>query len=153
MKRTTKETINRQRNLLNGAGIETMQDIVNVSVAELILIVGPNEIDDLLELLLTEFVYGRREVSNSCFSLSEDEGHQYVCDIFDTNGFYENPEWFYEISVKEFLEFEDLMPSNIPFLTDRIKNYVENNIMLIPERYTFCDDGCYLSYQEMEAVH
>lgn len=151
MKTRKEQKLFRQQNLLKGAGIESLYDLMNISVSDLILIIGSHEIDELLESLLTELVYGRYEGDFRNHLLSDYEGHQYVCDVFEANDFNENPEWFYEITVKDFLELDDLSPSNIPFLTDRIKNYVENGTMLIPERYSFCDDECYSYCYEMEA--
>lgn len=151
MKTRKQQTLFRLQNLLEGAGIDSLYELMNIPVSDLISIIGSYEIDELLESLLMELIYGRYEGSFKTRSLSFDEGHDYVCDIFEAHGFNETPDRFYEITVKDFLELEDLTPSNLPFLTNRIKNYVENGTMLIPERYSFCDDDCYSYICEMEA--
>lgn len=150
MKRNKEQKLMTHRDLLDGAGIDSLHDLMKLSVSDLICIVGSDEVDDLLEDLLLELVFERHEGNYECCPLTLDEGHDFVCDVFEANGFSENPEDFYEITVWDFLDLDDLMPNNIPFLTGRIKNYVENGTMLIPERYTFCNDDCYSYCYEME---
>lgn len=153
MKRNKEQTLMTHRNLLDGAGIDSLHDLMHLSVSDLICIVGSDEVDDLLESLLLELVFGKYDGNYKCRPLTLDEGHDFVCDVFEANDFNENLEGFYEITVSDFLDLEDLMPNNIPFLTGRIKNYVETGTMLIPERYTFCDsEENYAFFYEMEAV-
>lgn len=149
MKRTSSYAVKKRDEILEMSCIESVYELMNLSVSDTISMIGSDEIDGLLIRLLLESAYEMYENEYNFRFLDAYEGHQYVCDIFESNGFTENPEWFYEMTVKEFLELEDLIPDNIPFLTERLKRYTEDGVMLIPERYNFCDDESYPYYFEM----
>lgn len=149
MKRTSSYTVKKRDEILEMTCIESVYELMNLSVSDVISMIGSDEIDGLLIRLLLESTHEMYENEYDFRFLDAYEGHQYVCDIFELNGFTENPEWFYEMTVKEFLELEDLIPDNIPFLTERLKRYAEDGVMLIPERYNFCEDESYPYYFEM----
>lgn len=149
MKRTSSYTVKKRDEILEMTCIESVYELMNLSVSDVISMIGSDEIDGLLIRLLLESMHEMYENEYDFRFLDAYEGHQYVCDIFELNGFTENPEWFYEMTVKEFLELEDLIPDNIPFLTERLKRYTEDGVMLIPERYNFCEDESYPYYFEM----
>lgn len=149
MKRTSSYTVKKRDEILEMTCIESVYELMNLSVSDVISMIGSDEIDGLLIRLLLESTHEMYENEYDFRFLDAYEGHQYVCDIFELNGFTENPEWFYEMTVKEFLELEDLIPDNIPFLTERLKRYTEDGVMLIPERYNFCEDESYPYYFEM----
>lgn len=149
MKRTSSYIVKKRDEILEMTCIESVYELMNLSVSDAISMIGSDEIDGLLIRLLLESTHEMYENEYDFRFLDAYEGHQYVCDIFELNGFTENPEWFYEMTVKEFLELEDLIPDNIPFLTERLKRYTEDGVMLIPERYNFCEDESYPYYLEM----
>lgn len=149
MKRTSSYTVKKRDEILEMTCIESVYELMNLSVSDVISMIGSDEIDGLLIRLLLESTHEMYENEYDFRFLDAYEGHQYVCDTFELNGFTENPEWFYEMTVKEFLELEDLIPDNIPFLTERLKRYTEDGVMLIPERYNFCEDESYPYYFEM----
>lgn len=150
-KRINRVIIRLQNELLEKAGISGKEELLDMSVADLIRRIGNGEIDLLLERLL--ICLASEESENiSSIPLDLADGHQYVSDIFESNGFDINLEWFYDITVKEFLELEDLKPSKIPFLTYYLKRYVELEEMVEPEYLSLYDgnEEKYLFYINME---
>lgn len=150
-KRINRVIIRRQNELLEKAGISGREELLDMSVADLIRQIGNGEIDLLLERLFICLVCEESE-NISSIPLDLAEGHQYVIDIFESNGFDINLEWFYDITVKEFLELEDLKPNKIPFLTYYLKRYVELEEMSEPEYLSLYDgnEEKYLFYINME---
>lgn len=154
-KRITNERIIRQLKLLKRAGIHDENDLFSMTVSDLIFAVGNEEIDFLLERLLIEKYYEDYKEAYNHKEPTLAEGHCYVNNIFETNSFNENLSWFYGITVKEFLELEDMIPNKIPFVTYYLKKYVETGEMTEPEYINLYDnrDERYLFYLEMEVFY
>lgn len=153
MKSITKEMVRRQNQRFKEAGVNSKEELFEMTVADLIRKVGYFEIDAFLEELV---LCSRYEIEEDTryVPLELIEGHQYVVDIFESNDFMNNPEWFYEITIGKFLELEDLMPNKVLFLTYYLKSYVEFGTMLEPEYINLYDgkEGKYLFYTNLEAV-
>lgn len=143
----------RQKGLLKKAGIFSEEELLNITVVELIEKVGENETDMLLKKLLLNSFEGIKDKAGFS-SLSLADGHQYVINIFEANGFDENPEWFYKMSVDEFLKLEDLRLNKIPFLTYYHKYFVNEGQMIEPEYFRYYDEAAdrYTFYINPEAV-
>ena len=151
MKLITNGMVRREKKRLKKAGVSSKNELFDMTVAELIHKVGYFEIDAFLEELVLCSRYEIKE-DTRYFPLELVEGHQYVVDIFESNDFMNNPEWFYEITIGEFLELEDLMPNKVPFLTYYLKFYVAFGMMLEPEYVNLYDgkEGKYLFYTNLE---
>lgn len=153
MKRISNVTVKRQNELLEKEGIFSEDDLLGMTVVELIERIGENEIDPLLKRLLLNS-YGKNEcfIDSSFIDLSK--GHQYVLDTFEAYDFNDNLDWFYKITVEDFLELEDLNLKKIPFLTYYLKYFVNEGEMIEPEYFSYYDDvaDCHTFYINPEAV-
>lgn len=145
-----KEVIAKQYALLRKSGL-SHEKIFEQSVVELIRQVGSDEINSLLQRLYCN-ANGCDLNATNCFAQNLIDGHQYVIDIFETYGFGCHLEWFYEITVEEFLELEGLELRRIPFLTYYLKKYVESGEMIEPEYLSLydSDDEKYRFYIDTE---
>lgn len=152
-KRINKVTIKRQNELLEKEGIFNENELLGMTVVELIERIGESEIDLLLERLFINTFYGTDDCIN-CGSIDLVDGHQYVLDIFEANDFNENLEWFYKITIEEFLNLEDLRVNKIPFLTYYLKYFVQEGEMIEPEYLRYYDEvsDSYTFYIEPEVV-
>ena len=121
--------------------------------SELIELLGESKIDSLLERMFINEFYGSDDFVNFG-SIDLVDGHQYVLDIFESNDFNDNLEWFYKITVEEFLNLEDLRVNKIPFLTYYLKYFVQEGEMLEPQFLRYYDESSdsYTFYLEPEAV-
>lgn len=147
MKRINKVNIQRQNELLEKEGIFSKEELLGMTVVELIERIGENEIDLLLKRLLLD-TYGENKsyIDSSCVDLVT--GHHYVLDTFEANDFNNNLDWFYKMTVEEFLNLEDLNLKKIPFLTYYLKYFVSERQMIEPEYFRYYDDAadCYTFY-------
>lgn len=153
MKRINKVNIQRQNELLEKEGIFSKEDLLGMTVVELIERIGESEIDLLLKrLLLDTYGENRNYIDSSCINLVK--GHQYVLDTFEAYDFNNNLDWFYKITVEEFLNLEDLNLKKIPFLTYYLKYFVNEKQMIEPEYFRYYDDtaNCYTFYINPEVV-
>ena len=153
MKRINKVNIQRQNELLEKEGIFSKKELLGMTVVELIERIGENEIDLLLKRLLLH-TYGENKnfIDSSYVNLVT--GHQYVLDTFEAYDFNDNLDWFYKITVEEFLNLEDLNLKKIPFLTYYHKYFVNEGQMIEPEYFRYYDDAadCYTFYINPEVV-
>lgn len=153
MKRINKVNIQRQNELLEKAGIFSKEDLLGMTVVELIERIGENEIDLLLKRLLLH-AYGENKSFIDSSYVNLVTGHQYVLDTFEAYDFNDNLDWFYKITVEEFLNLEDLNLKKIPFLTYYHKYFVNEGQMIEPEYFRYYDDAadCYTFYINPEVV-
>lgn len=77
-----------------------------------------------------------------------------MLDTFEAYDFNDNLDWFYKITVEEFLNLEDLNLKKIPFLTYYHKYFVNEGQMIEPEYFRYYDDeaDCYTFYINPEVV-
>lgn len=152
-KRNNKATINRQDELLEREGVFDLKDLLKITVVELIELIGESEIDSLLERMFINEFYGTDDFVNFG-SIDLVDGHQYVLDIFEANDFNDNLEWFYNITIEDFLNLEDLRVNKIPFLTYYLKYFVQEGEMVEPEFLRYYDESSdsYTFYLEPEVV-
>ena len=153
MKRINKVNIQRQNELLEKEGIFSKEELLGMTVVELIERIGENEIDLLLKRLLLH-TYGENKSFIDSSYVNLVTGHQYVLDTFEAYDFNDNLDWFYKITVKEFLNLEDLNLKKIPFLTYYHKYFVNEGQMIEPEYFRYYDDAadCYTFYINPEVV-
>jgi len=153
MKRINKVNIQRQNELLEKEGIFSKEDLLGMTVVELIERIGENEIDLLLKRLLLH-TYGENKSFIDSSYVNLVTGHQYVLDTFEAYDFNDNLDWFYKITVEEFLNLEDLNLKKIPFLTYYHKYFVNEGQMIEPEYFRYYDDeaDCYTFYINPEVV-
>lgn len=153
MKRINKVNIQRQNELLEKEGIFSKEDLLGMTVVELIERIGENEIDLLLKRLLLH-TYGENKSFIDSSYVNLVTGHQYVLDTFEAYDFNDNLDWFYKITVEEFLNLEDLNLKKIPFLTYYHKYFVNEGQMIEPEYFRYYDDAadCYTFYINPEVV-
>lgn len=153
MKRINNVIIKRQNEMLEKAGIFSEDELFGMTIVELIELIGESEIDLLLKrLFIKSFSENKSLIDYSTVDLVE--GHHYVLEIFEANDFNDNPEWFYKITVEQFLELEDLKLGKIPFLTYYHKYFVNEGQMIEPEYLRYYDDAadCYTFYINPEVV-
>lgn len=152
-KRINKETIKKQDELLEREGVFDLKDLLKITVVELIELLGESEIDSLLERMFINEFYGSDDFVNFG-SIDLVDGHQYVLDIFEANGFNDNLEWFYKITIEDFLNLEDLRVNKIPFLTYYLKYFVQEGEMVEPEFLRYYDESSdsFTFYLEPEVV-
>lgn len=153
MKRINKVNIQRQNELLEKEGIFSKDELLGMTVVELIERIGENEIDLLLKRLLL-YTYGDNKSFIDSSYVNLVTGHQYVLDTFEAYDFNDNLDWFYKITVEEFLNLEDLNLKKIPFLTYYHKYFVNEGQMIEPEYFRYYDDAadCYTFYINPEVV-
>ena len=153
MKRINNEIIRKQNELLAKEGLLNKNELLEMTVVELIERIGVNEIDLLLKRLLVES-YSDLNNFMDCSCTNLIKGHQYVLDTFEAYDFNDNLEWFYKITVKDFIELEDLSLNKIPFLTYYHKFFVNEGQMIEPEYFRYYDDevSCYTFYINPEVV-
>ncbi len=153
MKRINKVNIQRQNELLEKEGIFSKEELLGMTVVELIERIGENEIDLLLKRLLLH-TYGENISFIDSSYVNLVTGHQYVLDTFEAYDFNDNLDWFYKITVEEFLNLEDLNLKKIPFLTYYHKYFVNEGQMIEPEYFRYYDDAadCYTFYINPEVV-
>lgn len=153
MKRINKVNIQRQNELLEKEGIFRKEELLGMTVVELIERIGENEIDLLLKRLLLH-TYGENQSFIDSSYVNLVTGHQYVLDTFEAYDFNDNLDWFYKITVEEFLNLEDLNLKKIPFLTYYLKYFVNDGQMIEPEYFRYYDDAadCYTFYINPEVV-
>jgi len=153
MKRINKVNIQRQNELLEKEGIFSKEELLGMTVVELIERIGENEIDLLLKRLLLH-TYGENKSFIDSSYVNLVTGHQYVLDTFEAYDFNDNLDWFYKITVEEFLNLEDLNLKKIPFLTYYHKYFVNEGQMIEPEYFRYYDDeaDCYTFYINPEVV-
>jgi len=153
MKRINKVNIQRQNELLEKEGIFSKEELLGMTVVELIERIGENEIDLLLKRLLLH-TYGENKSFIDSSYVNLVTGHQYVLDTFEAYDFNDNLDWFYKITVEEFLNLEDLNLKKMPFLTYYHKYFVNEGQMIEPEYFRYYDDeaDCYTFYINPEVV-
>ena len=153
MKRINKVNIQRQNELLEKEGIFSKEELLGMTVVELIERIGENEIDLLLKRLLLH-TYGENKSFIDSSYVNLVTGHQYVLDTFEAYDFNDNLDWFYKITVEEFLNLEDLNLKKIPFLTYYHKYFVNEGQMIEPEYFRYYDDAVswYTFYINPEVV-
>ena len=153
MKRINRVNIQRQNELLEREGIFSKEELLGMTVVELIERIGENEIDLLLKRLLLH-TYGENKSFIDSSYVNLVTGHQYVLDTFEAYDFNDNLDWFYRITVEEFLNLEDLNLKKIPFLTYYLKYFVNERQMIEPEYFRYYDDAadCYTFYINPEVV-
>ena len=153
MKRINKVNIQRQNELLEKEGIFSKEELLGMTVVELIERIGEDEIDLLLKRLLLH-TYGENKSFIDASYVNLVTGHQYVLDTFEAYDFNDNLDWFYKITVEEFLNLEDLNLKKIPFLTYYHKYFVNEGQMIEPEYFRYYDDeaDCYTFYINPEVV-
>ena len=153
MKRINKVNIQRQNEMLVKEGIFSKEELLGMTVVELIERIGENEIDLLLKRLLLN-TYGENIGFMDSSYVNLVTGHQYVLDTFEAYDFNDNLDWFYKITVEEFLNLEDLNLKKIPFLTYYLKYFVNEGQMIEPEYFRYYDDAadCYTFYINPEVV-
>lgn len=153
MKRINKVNIQRQNELLEKEGIFSKEELLGMTVVELIERIGEDEIDLLLKRLLLH-TYGENKSFIDSSYVNLVTGHQYVLDTFEAYDFNDNLDWFYKITVEEFLNLEDLNLKKIPFLTYYHKYFVNEGQMIEPEYFRYYDDeaDCYTFYINPEVV-
>ena len=152
-KRINKETIKKQDELLEREGVFDLKDLLKITVVELIELLGESKIDSLLERMFINEFYGSDDFVNFG-SIDLVDGHQYVLDIFEANGFNDNLEWFYKITIEDFLNLEDLRVNKIPFLTYYLKYFVQEGEMIEPEYLRYYDESSdsYTFYLDPEVI-
>ena len=152
-KRLNKVTTKRQDEMLEREGIFDLKELLKITVVELIELIGESEIDSLLERMFINEFYGSDDFVNFG-SIDLVDGHQYVLDIFESNDFNDNLEWFYKITIEDFLNLEDLRVNKIPFLTYYLKYFVQEGEMVEPEFLRYYDESSdsYTFYLEPEVV-
>lgn len=153
MKRINKFIIKRQDELLEKEGIHSKEELFSMTVVELIERIGESEIDLLLKrLLLDAYDEKKNFIDSSCVDLVK--GHQYVLDTFEAYDFNDNLDWFYKITVEDFLNLEDLNLKKIPFLTYYLKYFVNEGQMIEPEYFRYYDDeaDCLTFYINPEVI-
>ena len=152
-KRINKVTIKKQDELLEREGVFDLKDLLKITVVELIELIGESEIDSLLERMFINEFYGTDDFVNFG-SIDLVDGHQYVLDIFESNDFNDNLEWFYKITIEDFLNLEDLRVNKIPFLTYYLKYFVQEGEMIEPEYLRFYDESSdsYTFYLDPEVI-
>ena len=153
MKRITEEIIRQQNELLAKEGLLDKNELLGMTVIELIERIGVSEIDLLLKRMLLDSYSGLKNlIDYSCTNLIK--GHQYVLDTFEAYAFNDNLDWFYKITVQDFIELEDLTLSKIPYLTYYHKFYVNERQMIEPEYFNYYDESadCYTFYINPEVV-
>ena len=152
-KRINKATINRQDELLEREGLFDLKDLLKITVVELIELIGESEIDSLLERMFINTFYGTDDFVNFG-SIDLVDGHQYVLDIFEANDFNDNLEWFYKITIEDFLNLEDLRVNKIPFLTYYLKYFAQEGEMIEPEYLRYYDESSdsYTFYLDPEVI-
>ena len=152
-KRINKETIKKQDELLEREGVFDLRDLLKITVVELIELIGESEIDSLLERMFINTFYGTDDFVNFG-SIDLVDGHQYVLDIFESNDFNDNLEWFYKITIEDFLNLEDLRVNKIPFLTYYLKYFVQEGEMIEPEYLRYYDESSdsYTFYLDPEVI-
>ena len=153
MKRINKVNIQRQNEMLVKEGIFRKEELLGMTVVELIERIGENEIDLLLKRLLLH-TYGENQCFIDSSYVNLVTGHQYVLDTFEAYDFNDNLDWFYKITVEDFLNLEDLNLKKIPFLTYYLKYFVNEGQMIEPEYFRYYDDAadCYTFYINPEVV-
>lgn len=153
MKRINKVNIQRQNELLEKEGIFSKEELLGMTVVELIERMGENEIDLLLKRMLLH-TYGENKCFIDTSYVNLVTGHQYVLDTFEAYDFNDNLDWFYKITVEEFLNLEDLNLKKIPFLTYYHKYFVNEGQMIEPEYFRYYEDAadCYTFYINPEVV-
>ena len=152
-KRINKETIKKQDELLEREGVFDLKNLLKITVVELIELLGESKIDSLLERMFINEFYGSDDFVNFG-SIDLVDGHQYVLDIFEANGFNDNLEWFYKITIEDFLNLEDLRVNKIPFLTYYLKYFVQEGEMIEPEYLRYYDESSdsYTFYLDPEVI-
>lgn len=152
-KRINKVTIKKQDELLEREGVFDLKDLLKITVVELIELIGESEIDSLLERMFINEFYGTDDFVNFG-SIDLVDGHQYVLDIFESNDFNDNLEWFYKITIEDFLYLEDLRVNKIPFLTYYLKYFVQEGEMIEPEYLRYYDESSdsYTFYLDPEVI-
>lgn len=152
-KRINKVTIKKQDELLEREGVFDLKDLLKITVVELIELIGESEIDSLLERMFINEFYGTDDFVNFG-SIDLVDGHQYVLDIFESNDFNDNLEWFYKITIEDFLNLEDLRVNKIPFLTYYLKYFVQEGEMIEPEYLRYYDESSdsYTFYLDPEVI-
>jgi hypothetical protein len=152
-KRINKVTIKKQDELLEREGVFDLKDLLKITVVELIELIGESEIDSLLERMFINEFYGSDDFVNFG-SIDLVDGHQYVLDIFEANDFNDNLEWFYKITIEDFLNLEDLRVNKIPFLTYYLKYFVQEGEMIEPEYLRYYDESSdsYTFYLDPEVI-
>lgn len=148
MKKIYRENAMRISDLLRNINISTMDELLSMSVVELIEGIGEENTDLVLKKLLRRFV----GLTSSYIELIN--AHQYVLDIFEANDFNDNLDWFYKITIEEFINLEDLSEAKIPFLTYYHKYFVNEREMIEPEHFSYYDDvsDSYIFYINPEVV-
>lgn len=152
-KRLNKVTTKRQDEMLEREGIFDLKELLKITVVELIELIGESEIDSLLERMFINEFYGSDDFVNFG-SIDLVDGHQYVLDIFESNDFNDNLEWFYKITIEDFLNLEDLRVNKIPFLTYYLKYFVQEGEMIEPEYLRYYDESSdsYTFYLDPEVI-
>jgi len=87
MKKFNEEIVTEQNELLECAGIDCLYALLNMSVSDLIRLVGDYEIDLLLARLLIELKYGGYIRIYQTVPIDKKVGNQFVSDTFEANDF------------------------------------------------------------------
>jgi hypothetical protein len=88
------------------------------------------------------------------YDLGETKTVADAVNAFEAYDFNDNLDWFYKITVEEFLNLEDLNLKKIPFLTYYLKYFVNEGQMIEPEYFRYYDDAadCYTFYINPEVA-
>lgn len=113
--------------VFNKAGFYTNEDFDDVPVMGLFLLEGidTEDVDDLLKALYFEENTWRLKIMDILTEATERQGRAYMRDIFDAYSFDENPDWFYKMTVREFLDLESIEERFVPFVTALMKEYLK----------------------------
>lgn len=114
--------------ILNKAGFEFDSDFFEIPVLGIMLLNGIYDIDSILTALYVINEGWRFEIGHEPEEpLSEEDAAEYVNSIFDAYGYEDNPEWFYGITVGDFLDLEFIGTQHIGLLTELLKIFGEEN--------------------------
>ena len=113
----------------NRAGFFTNEDFDNVPVIGLLLLLGVDreDVDKLLKALYFEENTWRIGNKDILVNATENEGREYLSDIFIAYQFDEHPEYFYKMTVRALLELEFIEERFIPFVTAHMQRYLNEN--------------------------
>lgn len=114
--------------ILQKDGFEFDTDFEDVPVLGIMLLNGINDIDGILTALYLVANRWKCEIGHEPEEkLSDEDSTEYINSIFEAYGYDENPEWFYGITVKDFLELEFIGTQHIGLLTQLLKAFAEEH--------------------------
>lgn len=124
--RWTKHFDKRMVEYFNNAGFITNKDFDKIPAMGLFMLIGADaeEMDCLLKALFYEENTWRRK-ENIIHHASSKQGREYLREIFYAYDFEENPDWFYKMSIRDFLDLEFIEERLIPYVTALMKDYIE----------------------------